>query len=166
MPTGAGKTRIAGELIKVATEGGNPVLFLAPRRELVTQASLQLMQLGIGHGVILAGADAGGGLYETVQVASIDTLLSRVVRRNKLTIIDPALIIIDEAHLSITVTRKALLDRWSQAIRIGLTATPTRKDGRALGLLYDRLIEPVSVADWCAMVSWCRPAISPSASRI
>ncbi len=147
-PTGAGKTVVAAELIRRRRERGQRLLFLAPRRELVAQTSRTLGRLGIGHGVILAGADAGGGLYEQVQVASIDTLVSRVLRRERMRMLpDPNLILIDEAHLSITNTRRALLARWPHALRIGLTATPTRKDGRALGVLYDKLIEPVTVAD-------------------
>ena len=55
-----------------------------------------------------------------------------------------SLVIVDEAHLSITLARQALLERWPAAVRIGLTATPTRKDGRALGLVYDALIEPAT----------------------
>jgi superfamily II DNA or RNA helicase len=56
----------------------------------------------------------------------------------------------DEAHLSVTAARKALLALWPNALRIGLTATPTRKDGRALGLLYDALIEPTTTAELTA----------------
>jgi superfamily II DNA or RNA helicase len=54
---------------------------------------------------------------------------------------------VDEAHLSITAVRQRLLARWPGALRVGLTATPTRKDGRALGLLYDTLIEPATPAE-------------------
>jgi DNA repair protein RadD len=36
---------------------------------------------------------------------------------------------------------------WPGAIRVGLTATPTRKDGRALGVLYDALLEPATTAE-------------------
>ena len=147
-PTGSGKTVVATALMRRSVERKQRCLFLAPRRELVTQASRQLARAGIGHGVILAGADAEGGLYSAVQVASIDTLLSRLVRRSRLAMLsDPHLVIVDEAHLSITLTRQDLLGRWPNAIRLGLTATPTRKDGRALGVLYDRLIEPVTVAE-------------------
>src|SRR6266513_1639012 len=135
LPTGAGKTVIACELMRRAVERGQRSLFLAPRRELVTQASRQLAS---------AGVDPMGGLYARVQVGSVDTLLSRLVRRERLVLPEPHLVIADEAHLSITETRKGLLDRWPQALRIGLTATPTRKDGRALGLLYDALIEPTT----------------------
>lgn len=55
--------------------------------------------------------------------------------------------LVDEAHLSITITREQLLGLWPDALRIGLTATPTRKDGRALGLLYDTIIEPATTAE-------------------
>ncbi|HJS88585.1 MAG TPA: DEAD/DEAH box helicase [Steroidobacteraceae bacterium] len=147
VPTGGGKTVIASRLIERIVERGGSALFIAPRRELVTQASRQLARIGIGHGVLLAGADAEGGLYSNIQVASIDTLLSRIVRRQRLQPFPIQLIIVDEAHLSITATRRSLLELWPEALRIGLTATPTRKDGKALGLLYDQLIEPVTVAD-------------------
>jgi DNA repair protein RadD len=146
LPTGAGKTVIACELMRRAFEGGQRSLFLAPRRELVVQASRQLMRAGVGHGVLLAGADAEGGLYSSTMVASVDTLLSRLVRRKWLVLPDPHLVIVDEAHLSITELRKRLIGMWPGALRVGLTATPTRKDGRALGLVYDELIEPCTVA--------------------
>jgi superfamily II DNA or RNA helicase len=35
-------------------------------------------------------------------------------------------------------------------LRVGVTATPTRKDGRALGVLYDVLLEPATVASLTA----------------
>jgi hypothetical protein len=63
LPTGAGKTVVACELMRRAVERGERALFLAPRRELVTQASRALAAAGVGHGVILAGADVQGGLY-------------------------------------------------------------------------------------------------------
>jgi DNA repair protein RadD len=49
--------------------------------------------------------------------------------------------------LSITEIRKRLIGLWPAALRVGLTATPTRKDGRALGTIYDDLIEPCTIAD-------------------
>jgi superfamily II DNA or RNA helicase len=145
LPTGSGKTVMAAAMMRRAVEGGQRALFLAPRRELVAQTCGKLA--GLRHGVILAGAEARQDLYASVQVASIDTLLSRVVRRRRLTLPDFDLVIVDEAHLSITAARTALLALWPKALRIGLTATPTRKDGRALGLLYDVLIEPATTAE-------------------
>lgn len=145
LPTGAGKTVVAAELINRALERGGRAMFLAPRRELVEQASRAIARLGIRHGLILAGDRRTDG-YAKVQVASIDTLLARMIRTKRLEVADPTLVIVDEAHLSVTKIRAELLDRWPNAVRVGLTATPTRKDGRALGMLYDELLEGATVA--------------------
>lgn len=142
MPTGSGKTVVACELIRRAERA----LFLAPRRELIHQASRALAACGVDHGVHLAGADHLRQTYARVQLASIDTLLARMVRRQKLVLPNFDLVVVDEAHLSITERRQRLLDHWPDALRVGLTATPTRKDGKALGALYDRLIEPTTTA--------------------
>lgn len=97
--------------------------------------------------MILAGADHLHAPSAAVHVASLDTLQSRIARRGLLAELpDFSLILIDEAHLFITGKRAALLERWPTARRIGFTATPIRKDGRALGVLFDRLIEVASVA--------------------
>ncbi len=146
LPTGGGKTVIAAELIRRRVATGGRVLFLAPRRELVAQAMRKLDDVGVEYGVLLAGADQRAGLAARVQVASVDTIVSRVLRRSRLTLPPPDLVIVDEAHLSVTLTRQRLLDLWPAARRIGLTATPTRKDGRALGLLWDTILEPATTA--------------------
>ena len=46
LPTGAGKTVVAGEVIRHEVERGGTCLFLAPRRELVYQCSAALSQAG------------------------------------------------------------------------------------------------------------------------
>jgi DNA repair protein RadD len=150
LPTGSGKTVVAAELIRRAVATGEQVLFLAPRRELVAQTSDKLDAVGVAHGVILAGAHERAGLGAAVHVASVDTLTSRVLRRQTLTLPAYDLVLVDEAHLSITLVRKRLLALWPDTRRIGLTATPTRKDGRALGVLFDALIEPATTADLVA----------------
>ena len=144
LPTGSGKTTIATELIGRQDQRA---LFLAPRRELVHQASTRLAEAGILHGVLLAGADDRKNSQARVQVASIDTLVARMLHRQRLILPEFDLVLVDEAHLSITDVRTRLLAHWPNALRIGLTATPTRKDGRALGVLYDRLIEPATTAE-------------------
>ena len=142
-PTGSGKTVIAGALISREAAAGKRVLFLAPRRELIQQASRKLDDVGVRHGIILAG-DKRTNLYATVQVASVDTVRAR---QHKLQILDPQLVIVDEAHLYITEIRQRLLNQWPDALKIGLTATPCRKDGRGLRVLFDTLIEVASVAE-------------------
>lgn len=140
-PTGSGKTIIAASLIDREARAGRRAMFLAPRRELIRQASTKLAAFGVGHGIILAG-NKGGNLFSQVQVASVDTLRARV---DRIPLPDPHVIVIDEAHLYITAIRAALVNRWPDALRIGLTATPCRKDGRGLGTLFDTLLEVESV---------------------
>lgn len=143
-PTGSGKTVIAAEIIRRAE--GSRTLFLAPRRELIHQTCKKLDAFGVKYGVILAG-DPRVNLYANVQVASVDTLISRAVRRNKLQLAPFDRLIIDEAHVGLTDTRQRLLDLWPNATIIGLTATPCRSDGKAMGRVYDELIEVSTVAD-------------------
>jgi DNA repair protein RadD len=150
LPTGAGKTVIAAELIRRSVAPSSRVLFMAPRRELIAQTSEKLDAAGVDHGVILAGADERAGLRAAVHVASVDTLASRVLRCRTLTLPSYDLVLVDEGHLALTVVRERLLDQWPAALRVGLTATPTRKDGRALGVLYDTIIEPATTADLVA----------------
>src|SRR5258708_22534267 len=70
-PTGAGKTVIAAEVTRRAVAEGLRVLFLAPRRELIRQASGKLTAAGVAHGIVLA-RDKRSNLYALVQVASLD----------------------------------------------------------------------------------------------
>lgn len=142
-PTGSGKTVIAAELARQFVETGRRVMFMAPRRELIAQASSKLRAFGIRHGRILAG-DEAIDLAAPVQVASIDTLRTR---GSRLVFPDPHVVLVDEAHLYVTAIRVALLNRWPDAARIGLTATPCRKDGRGLGTLFAEMIEVASVAE-------------------
>ena len=144
-PTGAGKTVIGGEIIRRAADEGKHVLFLAPRRELVQQASRKIADVGLAHGIILAG-DNRHNIYSPIQVGSVDTLRARA-QAKRLVNLSPDLIIIDECHLYVTEIRRKLLDTWPNARRIGLTATPCRKDGRGLNLLFDDMVQVATVAE-------------------
>lgn len=135
-PTGSGKTRTAVEIIRLAVERGNRVLLLAPRRELIYQASEVLERAGIAHGIIMAGEPMNG--YAPVQVASFDTLWAR---KDRMPLPTADLVIVDEAHLSIAKTRQELIGAYPNAKVVGLTATPARGDGRGLGEIYDDLVE-------------------------
>ena len=141
-PTGSGKTVIAAAIIQREASAGRSVLFIAPRRELVHQAAAKLKAVGVAHAYILAG-DSRHNAYAGVQIASIDTLRAR---KHKLHLLNPQVILIDEAHLYVTKIRTELIANWPRALLIGLTATPSRKDGRGLGVLFDELIQVSTVA--------------------
>lgn len=142
-PTGAGKTVLAAEIIR--RRGLQRGLFLAPRRELIHQTCRKLDAFGVKYGVLLAG-DRRTNLYANVQVASRDTIISRVLRRKRIHLAPFDYLIVDEAHVGLTRRSLELYAQWPEATIIGLTATPTRSDGRALGLVFDELLEVESVA--------------------
>jgi superfamily II DNA or RNA helicase len=142
-PTGSGKTLTAAAIIQREADAGRRVLFIAPRRELVHQAAAKLEAVGIKPGYILAGDDRHNA-YAPIQVASVDTLRAR---HHKLSALDPHVIVLDECHLYVTGIRTRLLARWPSALLIGLTATPARKDGRGLRVLFDTLIEVSTPAE-------------------
>lgn len=129
-PTGGGKTVIASDIIRRASEKGSRILFLAHRRELIAQTCDKLNRFGVRHGVIMAGERMA--LQHPVQVASIQTLAKR---RESLRHVD--VIFFDEAHHASAGTYQDVLEWYPQARVVGLTATPWRLDGRGLGDVFD-----------------------------
>jgi DNA repair protein RadD len=138
LPTGAGKTTVASKLIHSAIEQGSNVLFMAHRKELVEQAKDRLHQFGVKPGIIMSGWKHRK--HQPVNVASVQTLLRRDLPTAKI-------IIVDEAHHSISAGFKQLLEQYPESIIIGLTATPYRLDGKGLGDIYSKIVAPISLAD-------------------
>lgn len=145
LATGAGKTRIAAEIIQRAFVKGTRTLFLAPRRELIYQARDAFERQGVRSGTIMAGERPDYAL--PLQVASFDTLHARAVRGKRMGMPEAGLVIVDEAHLSISETRAEILALYPDARIIGLTATPARGDGRGLGEIYDALVQGPSLRE-------------------
>ena len=140
LPTGGGKTIIFSAIASSAAARGNQVLILVHRRELLNQASRKLTDIGLDHGLIAAGIPATD---HPVRIASVQTLLRRLPRMDW----QPSLIIIDEAHHASAGSWAAILDKWPDAFRLGVTATPCRLDGRGLASAFDHLVLGPSVAD-------------------
>lgn len=142
--TGSGKTVIAAHLIQLAVNKGASVLFLAHRRELIFQCAGKLRENGIDFGIILAGHERSPA--SRVQIASKDTLYSRAIRReeNKMILPPATLIICDECHRSTAPTFFKIIEQYPEAVCIGLTATPSRKDGKALGDLWQKIVNVAS----------------------
>lgn len=144
-PTGAGKTIIAGNIIdnRMWASGFPRVLFIAHRREILTQTSGKLHDLGVAHGVILAGVRPDD--EQLVQIASVQTLSTRL-RLGKIEPPPAQLVIVDEAHRALGETYREIIARYPDAVLLGLTATPCRGDGRGLGDVFQTLIECPQVA--------------------
>lgn len=144
-PTGSGKTVTAAALIEGCRRRRQRVIFVAPRRELIAQTSAKLDDVGVEHGVILAGAAERAGIECPVQVASVDTLQARVARLRRLVLPRFDLAIVDEAHLYVTKHRADLVQAIATQ-RVGATATPSRLDGKALGTLFNVIVETATTA--------------------
>ena len=135
-PTGSGKTVIASEIINRAEN--KHVLFLAHRRELIRQTRKHLAAFDVNAGIILAGEPRD--TMRRVQVASVQTLHSRCIRRDQ--DLPPAdLLFVDECHHATAQTYRGIIERYPDAKVIGMTATPCRRDGCGLGSIFENMVE-------------------------
>jgi|TARA_Y100000289_G_scaffold3365_1_gene3127 superfamily II DNA or RNA helicase len=138
MPTGSGKTVVFSEICRLANAKGRHVLILVHRRELVKQASDKLTKAGVKHGIIAAGFKPSA---HPVQVASVQTLARRLLTVPA----EPDLLVIDEAHHALAGSWDKILLHFKNARVIGVTATPSRLDGRGLGSHFSTLVSGPSV---------------------
>ena len=135
LPTGGGKTTIAGSLILRAVARRQRVLFLAHRRELIVQAYQRLLDMGLAVeqvGIVMAN-DRRRRPGAAIQVASIDTL-----RRRARPLAD--IVFVDECHRALAASYREIAVDYPDATHLGLTATPYRAAGKGLGDAYDELI--------------------------
>lgn len=138
LPTGAGKTVIAGAMTSGALVKGKRVIFTVPRTVLVDQTVASFMADGIDAVGVMQGYHPLTDPDQPVQVCSLQTLARRKI--------PPAdLVIIDEAHITFESAAKWMADpAWSGVTFIGLSATPWT---RGLGQHFDDLIKPVSMQE-------------------
>jgi len=136
MPTGSGKTVVAQEIIRRDQERGLRDLFIVHRRELVKQTALRFRT---AFGPLQVGTIGGGenpSPYSPIQVAMIQTLVEREPERRP----RADRIIWDECHHALADDWGSILDSYTHATLVGLTATPQRLDGKPLGDVFKGLI--------------------------
>ena len=143
--TGSGKTVMASAFVNHMIKQNKNVLFLAHRRELITQCSDKLTKEGIKHGIIMAGETAQ--FWHNTQVASIDTLRSRSITNKTEELPKADLVIIDEAHRSLSKTYLKIIGMYADSQVLGLTATPVRSDGRGLGHIFSDMVQAPSIGE-------------------
>lgn len=138
LPTGCGKTIVFASVTADRVSAGDRVLILAHRGELLEQAADKLRQaVGLGCAVEKAGESCLGSWYRVV-VGSVQTLM----REQRLEQFPPdyfGTIVIDEAHHAVSDSYRRILDHFSDAKVLGVTATPDRGDMRDLGAVFESL---------------------------
>jgi len=137
LPTGTGKTVMG---LAVAKELEGPVLWLAHRKELLTQP-----YDACGHvwpdatrGIVKAGADEWrrDAVFASIQTACRDSRLEKLCRRSW------GLVVVDEAHHAPAASYRKVLDAvgaGSIVPLLGLTATPERLDSARLDDIFGRI---------------------------
>ncbi|MEY3303618.1 MAG: DEAD/DEAH box helicase [Pseudanabaena sp.] len=145
MPTGSGKTRTFSELAKHFYDRHQRVLLLVHREELLWQAK-NTLEKTLRSPVGIIKANQPMHLEHPVQCASVQTLVKRL-EKQEIDLAAIALVIVDEAHLSLAPSYLKILSYFPEALILGVTATPSRLDGRGFDRLYEELIVGPSVAE-------------------
>lgn len=146
LPTGTGKTHVMAELaddyacrprpVHIVQPKMGRVLVLVHRDTLVDQTERKMREhasSGVTVGVVKAERDVVGA---SITIASVHTLRSdkRLSR-----IAHPDLIIVDEAHVSMSPTYARVFARFPTARVAGFTATWVRSDSAKLGDFWQKI---------------------------
>ncbi len=138
LPTGTGKTVVFASVAADQVRAGERVLILAHRGELLEQAADKIASFtGLKCAVEKAEQTAVGEWFR-ITVGSVQTLM----RDSRLQRFDPGYygtIIVDEAHHALSDSYQRVLEHFSDAHVLGVTATPDRGDMRDLGQYFDSL---------------------------
>lgn len=146
-PTGFGKAILASYIMAAAVARGGRPLFIADRCTLLDQLVAKLAMAGVTNPRVIQADRDDGPRDAHVTVASAPTLRMPGWADR---LPDATLLIWDECHHVSATTYSALLRRFPAALRLGLTATPSRGDGRPLDA-FDELVVGPSVAQLIAL---------------
>lgn len=138
MPTGTGKTILLAEVVKrEKLKGKNPwVWIVVHRRELVEQIRETLDTMLSSPSSTPDTTSPLLSENSRIKVMSIQWLSRHYQDMAE----KPSLIVIDEAHHAVAKTYKEVMDAFSEAKKLGLTATPCRLTRRGFTDLFDVLL--------------------------
>lgn len=138
LPTGCGKTIVFAKVTEECVRNGDRVLILAHRGELLEQAADKIAKsTGLGCATEKAEESCRGSWYR-IAVGSVQTLM-REKRLNQFSSDYFDTIIIDEAHHCISDSYQRVLNHFTDAKVLGVTATPDRGDMKNLGTYFESL---------------------------
>ena len=138
LPTGCGKTIVFAKISEDCVKRGERVLILAHRGELLEQAADKIRKACNLNCAVEKAEETSLGSFWRITVGSVQTLM----RESRLARFLPDYfdtIIIDEAHHAISDSYQRILQHFSGAKVLGVTATPDRGDMKNLGQVFDSL---------------------------
>lgn len=180
--TGAGKTVCFSTITEGAIRKLSRVVIIAPRREIVRQTYIKLIQSGLAPEQI--GVQLGG-VRTHRHVKSDDPWVAHARRRPKAPIQlgtlpsfarrdwithnnAPDILIIDEAHQALAKSYVTFVAKCREnnpkMLVLGFTATPWRGDGKGLDAMFDRLVtiaKPHELAEWIDPATGCPYLMRP-----
>lgn len=153
MATGLGKTVIFANVIKRMHPGR--ALVLANREELIFQASNQIQKTtGLHCEIEMADLSASSSLFNRadVIVSTVQTQISGKERKrmHRFKPEDFAVLVIDEAHMSVASSFKSVISHYSKnpfLKVLGVTATPDRHDRESLGQIFESVAANYGILD-------------------
>lgn len=140
MATGLGKTVCISNICK--TWPGN-ILVLAHRDELITQAWKRI-EADTGEWVEIEKAESHSYVARIV-VGSVQSLTAKRLQKWKRSHF--TLVIVDESHHAVSKSYRTILDYFNTAKVLGVTATPDRGDGVAIGLVFETVAYQFDLLD-------------------
>jgi superfamily II DNA or RNA helicase len=135
-PTGTGKTVMLGDLIRYAmVDRVADAMLYTNRKMLLDQTAGVFKKLGFDFGIRAAGHMPDH--HKQLQVSSVQTEASRVLRKKTWEHFPAGWVFVDEAHQFLNDTFAKLMNRHLDdgAVIVGVTATPI-----GMGDLYDELV--------------------------
>ena len=139
-----GKTIVFSSIAEEQVRRGDKVLILAHREELLKQAADKLEKATGLVSAIEKAEQTSIGTWNRVVVGSVQSL-AQDKRLNMFKPDEFGTIIIDEAHHALSPTYQKVLEHFSEAKVLGVTATPDRGDRKDLGTLFESLAYDYSI---------------------
>ena len=148
MATGTGKTICFSSVIDREIKDGKKILVLAHRGELLEQAQDKLLKNGIESCLEKAESTVlGKGLLDSpnVVVGSVQSMSGKRLEKFPRDMFDT--IVVDEAHHCVSKTYQKILEYFSNAKVLGVTATPSRGDQKNLATFFESTAYEYSLLD-------------------
>ena len=134
LPTGLGKTICMASIAEKEVENNGKVLFLAHRNTLLNQGSEEIEdKTGVKTGIL-----KNGNMPDTpIVIASVQAMSKD--RLYDLPEDEFSLLMVDEAHHILADSYKKIVDHFSKAKLLGVTATPKRGDNNDISKKFDEV---------------------------